>query len=213
MNTSTIKNLSKTKILCTLGPATNSAAIIKDLILAGMEGVRLNFSHANYEEFGNLFNEIDKACVDEKTPLAILMDLQGPKIRIGELTKSEIEITAGDEIEITTEEISGTSKIISTSYKELPDDAQVNDQILIDDGLIRLRIKDKKKNSVVCTIETGGTLRPRKGMNLPGMTLSTPSVTKKDFEDLEFALKHRIDYIALSFVRSAKDIIEIKEWL
>ncbi len=213
MNTSLNKNLSKTKILCTLGPATNSAEIIERLILAGMDGVRLNFSHANYNEFETLFNEIDKACVDEKTPLAILMDLQGPKIRIGELNQPEIEITAGNEIEITTKEILGTSQVISTSYKELPEDARVNDQILIDDGLIRLRIKSKKINSVICIIETGGTLRPRKGMNLPGMVLSTPSVTKKDFDDLEFALKHRIDYIALSFVRSAKDIIEIKEWL
>ncbi|MHB8580247.1 MAG: pyruvate kinase [Ignavibacteriaceae bacterium] len=207
------KNLSKTKILCTLGPATNTSEIIKDLIITGMDGVRLNFSHSNYDEFENLFNEIDKACVDEKTPLAILMDLQGPKIRIGELAQPEIEITAGNEIEITTEEILGTSQVISTSYKELPEDAKVKDQILIDDGLIRLRIKSKKKKSVICIIEIGGTLRPRKGMNLPGMVLSTPSVTKKDFEDLEFALKHRIDYIALSFVRSAKDITEIKEWL
>ncbi|MHB8338698.1 MAG: pyruvate kinase, partial [Ignavibacteriaceae bacterium] len=148
MNTSLNKNLSKTKILCTLGPATNSAEIIERLILAGMDGVRLNFSHANYNEFETLFNEIDKACVDEKTPLAILMDLQGPKIRIGELNQPEIEITAGNEIEITTKEILGTSQVISTSYKELPEDARVNDQILIDDGLIRLRIKSKKINSV-----------------------------------------------------------------
>ncbi|MHB1687091.1 MAG: pyruvate kinase [Ignavibacteriaceae bacterium] len=213
MTTSLTENFSKTKILCTLGPATSSAEIIKELILAGMDGVRLNFSHVNYSLFEQLFEEIDKACVDEKTPLAILMDLQGPKIRIGELAQPEIEIITGNEIEITTEELFGTSQIISTSYKALADDAQVGDQILIDDGLIRLRIKSKKKISVVCIIETGGTLKSKKGMNLPGMKLSTPSVTEKDFRDLEFALKHRIDYIALSFVRSAKDILDLKEWL
>ncbi len=207
------ENISKTKILCTLGPATSSAEIIEELILAGMDGVRLNFSHANYDEFEKLFNEIDKACVDEKTPLAILMDLQGPKIRVGELSAPEINLESGDEIEITTENILGTSNIISTSYKALADDAKAGDQILIDDGLIRLKIKSKKKNSVVCAIENGGILRPKKGMNLPGMKLSTPSVTEKDFADLEFALNHRIDYIALSFVRSAKDILHLKEWL
>jgi len=207
------ENISKTKILCTLGPATSSAEIIEELILAGMDGVRLNFSHVNYDEFEKLFNEIDKACVDEKTPLAILMDLQGPKIRIGELSQPEINLDSGNEIEITTENILGTSKIISTSYKALADDAKVGDQVLIDDGLIRLRIKSKKKNSVTCNVETGGILKPKKGMNLPGMKLSTPSVTEKDFADLEFALKHRIDYIALSFVRSAKDILHLREWL
>ncbi len=207
------KNISKTKILCTLGPATSTAKMIDELILAGMDGVRLNFSHSNYDEFEKIFQEIDKACVDEKTPLSILMDLQGPKMRIGELSLPEIEILTGGEIEITIENILGTSKKISTSYKELVNDAKIGDQILIDDGLIRLRIISKNENAVVCNIETGGILKPKKGMNLPGMHLSTPSVTQKDFDDLEFALKHRIDYIALSFVRSAKDILHLKDWL
>ncbi len=207
------KNLSKTKILCTLGPATSTAKMIDNLILLGMDGVRLNFSHVNYDEFEKIFQEIDKACVEEKTPLSILMDLQGPKMRIGELSLPEIEIQTGNEIEISIENILGTSKKISTSYKELVNDAKAGDQILIDDGLIRLRIKSKKENAVVCNIETGGILRPKKGMNLPGMQLSTPSVTQKDFDDLEFALKHRIDYVALSFVRSAEDILHLKEWL
>ncbi len=206
-------NFAKTKILCTLGPSTNSSAIIKKMILAGMNGVRLNFSHSDYDSFSKLFNEINLACVEEKTPLAVLMDLQGPKIRIGELSKPEIEIFSGDKIEITTDEVLGTKDLISTSYKPLPQDAQIGNPILIDDGLIRLKILSKKNNSVVCEIEDGGILRPKKGMNLPGMKLSTPSVTEKDFHDIEFALKYRIDFIALSFVRSAKDILHLREWL
>jgi pyruvate kinase len=203
----------KTKILCTLGPATSNAETIRNLIQAGMDGIRLNFSHSNYEFYAGLYKEIDNACVDAKTPLAILMDLQGPKIRIGELSKPEIEITTGNNIEITIEDILGTKDVISTSYKPLPKDAEINDPILIDDGLIRLKIIKKKIHSVICKIEEGGTLRPKKGMNLPGMKLSTPSVTDKDFNDIEFAIQYRVDYIALSFVRSAKDILHLRKWL
>ena len=203
----------KTKILATLGPNSYSVDDIKKLILAGMDGVRLNFSHGNYEFFENVFNNINEACVDEKTPLAILIDLQGPKIRIGELTEPEIEITTGDKIEITIENIKGTKEKISTSYKLLIDDAAIGNQVLIDDGLIRLRIIEKKKESLICLIENGGTLKPHKGMNLPGMRISSPSITEKDYSDLEFAIKFRVDFIALSFIRSAEEIITLKEWL
>lgn len=213
MNRKLTEVFAKTKILGTLGPATAEAGEIKKLILAGMDGVRLNFSHGNYEFFEKLFENIDIACEEESTPLSILIDLQGPKIRVGELKQPEIELRTGEKIEITTEDIKGDEKQISTSYKSLADDARVGDPVLIDDGLIRLKIEKRKKKSVVCTIENGGILRPKKGMNLPGMKLSTPSVTEKDYKNLEFALQHRVDYIALSFVRSAGDIIELRKWL
>ena len=213
MNSIMNDTFAKTKILCTLGPATSTADDIEKLILAGMDGIRMNFSHGDYSFYEKLFNEIDNACKEEKTPLSILVDLQGPKIRIGELVEPEIEIKQGDKIEITTKDIIGTKDIISTSYKSLVDDAQAGDPILIDDGLLRLRILGRKKDSVSCSIEAGGILKPKKGMNLPGMKLSTPSVTEKDFNDLEFCMKHRIDYIALSFVRQASDISHLKEWL
>ncbi len=194
--------------------------MIEKLMEAGMDGVRLNFSHGDYSFFDKIFNEINSACKDEKIPLAVLMDLQGPKIRIGELNQPEIEILDGDKIEITTKEILGTKELISTSYKPLPNDSKVGEAILIDDGLIRLRITGKKEDSVICVVENGGILKPKKGMNLPGMNLSTPAVTEKDFGDIEFALldsnrniNRRVDYIALSFVRSAKDIIHLREWL
>ncbi len=213
MPANNITNFTKTKILCTLGPVTSSKEIIKKLIEEGMDGVRLNFSHSDYNFFDKLFNEINLACVEENLPLPILVDLQGPKIRIGNLVDNEIEIKANDKIEITINDVIGTKDLISTSYKLLVNDANIDDLILIDDGLIRLRIIEKKKNSVICNIENGGILKPKKGMNLPGMFLSTPSFTEKDLKDLEFCFNYRIDFIALSFVRKANDIIQLRSWL
>jgi len=213
MNNKLLESFAKTKILCTLGPATNNAKIINDLILAGMDGIRLNFSHGDYSFYSKIFEEINSACIKENTPLAVLMDLQGPKIRIGELSEPEIEIIDGNKIEITIDDVKGTKDLISTSYKPLPQDSKIGEIILIDDGLLRLKIIEKKSRSVICVIENGGILKPKKGMNLPGMNLSTPSVTDKDFHDLEFALQYRVDYIALSFVRKADDIVHLKEWL
>lgn len=203
----------KTKILSTLGPATASKDMIMKLIDSGVDGVRLNFSHGNHDFFHSLFSEINAASEEMKSPLAILLDLQGPKIRVGKLAEEQIDLAENETIEITTEDIVGTKEKISTSYKDLPRDAQVGDLILIDDGLLRMIITDKKENSVICKVVEGGMLKPRKGMNLPGMKLSTPSITEKDFNDLEFALKYRIDFIALSFVRQPEDITQLRDWL
>lgn len=203
----------RTKILATIGPATSSVSQLRKLILSGTDGIRFNMSHGDYNFFEKVFDNIHQACIDEKTPLTVLVDLQGPKIRIGELEKDRIEIKTGNTIELTTEEIKGTEKIISTNYNQLIDDAETGKKILINDGLIRLKIIEKKENSLICSIEEGGILTPRKGLNLPGLKLSTPSITEKDFSDLEFVLKYRVDYIALSFVRSAKDIQKLKDWL
>jgi len=213
MSTRLTEVFSKTKILCTLGPSTYTTEDIEKLILAGMDGVRLNFSHGDYDFYEKVFQNIYNACVEEKTPLAVLIDLQGPKIRIGELAEPEIKLITGEKIEITTENIKGTKARISTSYKRLVEDAAIGDAILIDDGLIRLRITGKKKDSVICEIENGDILKPKKGMNLPGMKISAQAVTEKDYRDLEFALSKRADFIALSFVRSANDIIILREWL
>jgi pyruvate kinase len=208
-----ITSLAKTKILATIGPATDKREKLEALVDAGVNGLRLNFSHGNFEYFENVFNVINEICVRKSLPIPILVDLQGPKIRIGELSQPEIYIASDDTIELTTEEVIGTKELVSTSYKQLVDDSLLGETILIDDGLIKLQITDKKRKSVVCKIIEGGVLKPKKGMNLPGMNLSTPSVTEKDFKNLEFALKHRVDYIALSFVRKAEDIMELKQWL
>jgi pyruvate kinase len=203
----------RTKILATIGPATKDLQSIKRLINSGVDGVRLNFSHSTYEFYEELYSTLHLACVEEDAPLAILVDLQGPKIRIGELEEECVDLESGNKIEISIKDFKGNAKLISTSYKPLVKDCEIGNQILIDDGLIRLTIIDKKNDSVICKIDNGGKLFPKKGMNLPGMNLSTPSLTEKDFHDLEFVLKHRADYIALSFVRSAQDVIQLKTWL
>ena len=206
-------NSRKTKILATLGPKTSSIEAIKGLLNSGVNAVRLNMSHGDYDFFSEIFENIHKVRTELNCPLAILADLQGPKIRIGELKENEIEIFTGEKIEITTDEVKGDDKLISTSYKNLQRDAENGDLILINDGLIRLKIKWKKENSVVCEIENGGILSPRKGMNLPGMKLSTPALTEKDFDDLNFLLDKPIDYLALSFVRKVDDIFQLKKFL
>jgi len=204
---------SRTKILATLGPATGNAAAIRQLIGAGIDAVRLNMSHGNVDFFESVFDALHKACTEENTPLAILVDLQGPKIRIGEIAAPGILLQRGELIEITTNNLVGTKELISTSYQSLVEDAAIGDRILINDGLIQLTIIEKKSEGVICRIDAGGLVTSKKGMNLPGMNLSTPSLTAKDFRDLEFALQHRVDYIALSFVRSAADVAHLKDWL
>ncbi|MCF8243423.1 MAG: pyruvate kinase [Melioribacteraceae bacterium] len=203
----------RTKILATLGPATDSKDKLKSLINVGVDGLRLNFSHGSHEYFDALFNRIEEVCSEESLNIPILLDLQGPKIRLGELSEPEIEIETGGTIEITVNECLGTAEQINTSYELLPYDACIGDKILIDDGLIHLQVKDKTGSSVLCDIIEGGTLKPRKGMNLPGMKLSTAAVTEKDIADLEFALNYRVDFIALSFVRSPDDIVNLRKWL
>jgi len=203
----------KTKILATLGPSTDSEEKILQLVDAGVNGFRLNFSHGDKEYFKNLFEKINHVCEERQLPIPIIQDLQGPKIRIGKLKKEKIKIKSGNRIEITIDAVEGDDKIISASYQELIKDAHVGETILIDDGLIRLEVAEKRERSLVCNIIEGGKLKSKKGMNLPGMKLSTPALTEQDKKNLEFALQYRVDYVALSFVRSAKDIVELRNWL
>ncbi|MDP2039305.1 MAG: pyruvate kinase [Ignavibacteria bacterium] len=207
------KVFAKTKILATIGPAVDSRENLEALIDAGCNAFRLNFSHGDFEYFEKVFHSINDLCVSKSLPIPILIDLQGPKIRIGELAQPEIELVKGQQIEITTKKVVGTASKISTSYSLLASDAEVGNKILIDDGLIHLSVISKQKSSITCEVIEGGKLKPKKGMNLPGMKLSTPSVTDKDLENLEFALKHRVDFVALSFVRNAEDILKLKKWL
>ncbi|MEW6653532.1 MAG: pyruvate kinase [Bacteroidota bacterium] len=203
----------KTKILATIGPAVDTKEKLEALIDAGCNAFRLNFSHGNFEYFEKVFLSINDLCVSRSLPIPILIDLQGPKIRIGELESPEINLVKGEKIEVTTEKIVGNASRISTSYALLPSDAEVGDKILIDDGLIHLKVVSRQKKSVMCQVIEGGKLKPKKGMNLPGMKLSAPSVTEKDLANLEFALKHRVDFVALSFVRTAQDIMQLKKWI
>lgn len=208
-----IDKSAKTKILATIGPASDSVDVLTKLINNGVDAFRLNFSHGSYEYFDKLLQTIHNTRIKLSLPIPVLQDLQGPKIRIGDLEEPEIYLKAGDFIEVTTENIKGNRTKISASYNRLIEEAEIDNKILIDDGLIALEIKKKKQNSLVCEIIEGGTLKPRKGMNLPGMKLSTPAITRKDYKDLEFGLNHKIDFIALSFVRTADDILRLRRWL
>jgi len=207
------RNFNKTKILATIGPASDSEEMLNSLIDSWVSGFRLNFSHGNEEYFEKLFERIYNVCEKRKLPIPIIQDLQGPKIRIGNLESDIIKINRGELIEVTINDITGNHEIISASYKSLVNDSALGDIILIDDGLIKLKVLEKKPKSLVCKILEGGILKPRKGMNLPGMKLNTDSITEKDKSDMEFAFKHRIDYVALSFVRSADDIINLRKWM
>lgn len=208
-----LNNFTKTKILATLGPSLDTKEKLSSVIDAGVNGLRMNFSHSDYSYYEKAFEMIDEIRREKQLPIPILLDLGGPKIRTGEMSEKEIPLITGELIEITIDEVVGTKDLISTSYISLPKDARVGDKVLIDDGLIHLSITEIKEKSVICRIDSGGMLKRRKGMNLPGMKLSTPSLTEKDKSDIEYAVKRGIDYVALSFVRSEKDIVELREWL
>lgn len=208
-----IDKSAKTKILATIGPASDSVDVLTKLINNGVDAFRLNFSHGSYEYFDKLLHIIHNTRIKLSLPIPVLQDLQGPKIRIGDLEEPEIYLKAGDFIEVTSENIKGNRTRISASYNRLIEEAEIGNKILIDDGLIALEIKRIKQNSLLCEIIEGGVLRSRKGMNLPGMKLSTPAITRKDFKDLEFGLNHKIDFIALSFVRTPDDILRLRRWL
>ncbi len=203
----------KTKILATVGPASESKEIMKQMVEAGADAFRLNFSHGDYASFEKIFQNISEVSELLSKPISILVDLQGPKIRVGDLEKPEITLLEGNTIEITTENIKGNESLISTTYDNLVRDAEIGDIILLDDGLLKLKVIEKRRERLICKILVGGILRPHKGMNLPGMKLSTTAITEKDKRDLEFALKHRVDFVALSFVRSGGDVLQLKEWL
>ncbi|MBN8578556.1 MAG: pyruvate kinase [Cytophagales bacterium] len=195
----------KTKIVATIGPASNNKDMLKALAREGVDVFRLNFSHGKHEDHQKVVNFIREINDELGTHIAILQDLQGPKIRVNEMEPGT-EIKAGDTITITTKEVLGNKSLVSTSYEGLPNDVQVGDMILIDDGKIELRVKDVRGIEVVCTVIYGGPLKSRKGINLPFTKVSAPSLTEKDLEDLKFGLKNKVDWVALSFVRKAKDI-------
>jgi len=204
---------SKTKIVCTIGPASQSLEVLKSLIRAGMDVTRLNFSHGTREELTRILENIRIATTFTGEPLTIMQDLGGPKIRIGNLASPSVELTPRSTIVITTEEIAGTAQRVSTTYENLPKDVRRGNMILLDDGKLQLQVERVEKNDTICKVVRGGTLLPHKGMNLPGVAVSVPSMTEKDKEDLIFGLGQDIDYVALSFVRTARDITHLREFI
>lgn len=200
----------KTKILATIGPASNNYEMIKSLAFAGANVFRLNFSHGSHEVHQEVLDTIRRVNQELNCHLGILQDLQGPKIRVGEVENNGVEIKPGDQITITSDPVVGTASLVSTVYKNLPQDVKKGEHILIDDGNLELVVNDTNGKDVNCTVVHGGILKSRKGINLPNTKVSAPSLTEKDLEDLEFGLANDVDWIALSFVRSAEDIVDLR---
>ncbi len=207
-----IHDSSKTKIIATIGPASSSENELRELIVAGIDMCRLNFSHGNYNHHGEVIQRIRKLNDELGTHIAILADLQGPKIRLGEMEDEGIVIDDGEKIIFTTEDIKGNKNKIHIGYNDLPKDVKPGDSVLVDDGKLKFEVEstDYKSEIVAKTIH-GGPLFSRKGVNLPDTKITIPSLTDKDIEDVHFILDHDLDWIALSFVRWAKDIKALKE--
>ncbi len=202
---------SKTKIIATIGPSSSSRTVLKKLVSAGMNVARLNFSHGSHKEHGEVINSIRSISREMNKPVAILLDLQGPKIRTGKLKNGKpVLLKKNKTVRITIKDISGTPDTITTTYKKLPEDTKTGDRILLDDGLIELKVLSGTSDTITCKIVNGGILKEHKGMNLPGVKVSAPSLTGKDIKDLNFGIKAGVDFFALSFVRTADDLKKIK---
>jgi pyruvate kinase len=202
----------RAKIVCTIGPASESEKVMRDLMLAGMDVARLNFSHGTHEEHRERICRLRKVAQELGKTICILQDLQGPKIRTGKLkNRVPINLVAGQTVAITSDEMPGTSEIISTTYKGLAHDVKVGERILLSDGKIELLVREVLGGTVVCAVLNGNTLAENQGINLPGTNISIPSLTDKDLADLEFGMKNGVDAVAMSFVRSAADVKRAKE--
>jgi pyruvate kinase len=192
------------KIVCTLGPAV--ADRIPELIAAGMDVARLNFSHGDHADHEKVYRAVRDAADQAGRAVAVLADLQGPKIRLGRFTDGPVQWRVGETVRITVDDVPGTHDRVSTTYAELAADAKPGDRLLIDDGRVGLEVVDVEGADVVCTVTIGGTVSDNKGLSLPGMNVSVPALSEKDVADLEFALGLGVDWVALSFVRSPSDI-------
>lgn len=202
----------RTKVVCTLGPSSNDPAVIRELIQAGMDVARLNFSHGTHESHAANFEAVRAMAREAGRNVAIMADLQGPKIRVGSLKDGKpVVLTPGGRLCLTTRNIVGDEHCVSTTYMDLPRDVKPGDRILLSDGFLELRVESVEGPDVQCLVVRGGKLGEHKGINLPGVAVSTPSLTEKDLSDLDFAMRLGVDYVALSFVRKPQDIVQLRE--
>ncbi len=203
--------MKSTKIVCTIGPASQDEKTLQKLVEAGMDVARMNMSHGSYDFHKTTIENVRKVSETTGKFVGILLDLQGPKIRTGRQSKDVIELKKGDELRLTTEDIVGNWEMLSINYKPLPDEARPGEKILLDDGNIELKIKSIDNRIIRCEIMNGGMIRSFRGINLPDTPLSTPALTEKDIADLNFGIENEIDFIALSFVRQAADITGLRK--
>ena len=203
--------MKSTKIVCTIGPGSQDEEVLLKLVEAGMDVARMNMSHGSYDFHSKTINNIRKVSIKTGKFIGILLDLQGPKIRTGKQSKDIIELKKGSVLKLTTDDIVGNWEMLSINYKPLPDEAKPGEKILLDDGNIELKIKSIENRIIICEVMNGGMIRSFRGINLPDTPLSTPALTVKDLEDLNFGLSNDVDFVALSFVRQAQDIISLRE--
>ena len=205
----------KTKIVCTIGPASESVEKLTQLMEAGMNVARLNFSHGDFEEHGARIKNIREAAEITGNNIAILLDTKGPEIRTNNMQNGAIELVAGNDIIVSMTEVEGTTEKFSVTYEGLIDDVEPGSKILLDDGLIGLEVTkvDKSAGEIHTKILNSGTLKNKKGVNVPGVAVKLPGMTEKDANDIRFGIEQGIDFIAASFVRRASDVLEIKQLL
>ncbi|MEC1720461.1 pyruvate kinase [Schinkia azotoformans] len=203
----------KTKIVCTIGPASESVETLMDLMEAGMNVARLNFSHGNYEEHGERIRSIREAASTLGKTVAILLDTKGPEIRTHNMENGEIHLQAGNEIVISMTEVTGTAEKFSITYPGLIHDVDKGSKILLDDGLIELEVLDKQNDEIRTKIINSGVLKNKKGVNVPNVVINLPAMTEKDAQDILFGIEQKVDFIAASFVRKAQDVLAIRELL
>ena len=203
--------MKRTKIICTIGPSSQNPETIRELIKEGMDVARLNFSHGSYEEQTNKFRRVRDAAKELGRSVAILQDTKGPEIRLRDFANGKEELEAGQTFTLTTEEMKGTKDKVSISYKNLPNDVKEGMAILIDDGLIELKVEKVTETDIVCTVINGGFVSNKKGVNVPGAELSMPFISDVDREDILFGIKMGFDFLAASFVRCKEDILEVRK--
>jgi len=204
----------KTKIICTLGPASGTVELMKKLIKNGMSAARINFSHGTYESHSVVIDNLIKAREEMGKPIPLILDTKGPEIRTKTLKDAlPVTLEQGKEFILTTEDIVGDKNRVSVTYEDLSQDLKQGNRVLIDDGLIELTVEEIHGNDIKCRVINGGTLGERKGVNIPDVHINLPSLTKKDIEDIKFGVQKGFDYIAASFIRSAEDVLKIKEVL
>ena len=203
----------KTKIICTLGPSTDKGDVLRDLIANGMNVARFNFSHGSYEEHGGRLAKLKALREELGKPVAALLDTKGPEIRLKEFKNGVEMLEAGQTFTLTTREVEGTKEICSITYKDLPQDVHEGGTIMLDDGLIMLRIEKVTDTDITCTVLNNGKIKTKKGVNVPGVHLSMPYLSQKDREDIIFGIQNGFDFIAASFVRTAQDVYDIRNLL
>ena len=203
----------KTKIICTLGPSTDKGDVLRELIANGMNVARFNFSHGSYEEHGGRLANLKALREELGKPVAALLDTKGPEIRLKEFKNGVEMLEAGQTFTLTTREVEGTKEICSVTYKDLPHDVHEGGTIMLDDGLIMLRIENVTDTDITCTVLNSGKIKTKKGVNVPGVHLSMPYLSQKDREDIIFGIQNGFDFIAASFVRTAQDVYDIRNLL